>query len=87
MAIGNGQVTVTAEAIVIIADDKDGQEVLIKNIDENGVYLGDSSVTVNNGFLLEKDETIKLFLGPSEEIYGVVVEDTTVVTYLATMNQ
>ncbi len=87
MAIAQGQVTIQATATAIISNDVDGQEVLIKNIDENGVYLGDSSVTVNNGFLLEKDETIKLFLGPSEEIYGIVVEDTTTVVYLATMNQ
>ena len=87
MAIGQGQVTIQATATVIIANDVDGQEVLIKNTSENGVYLGDSGVTVNDGFLLEKDETIKLFLGPGEEIYGVVVEDTSLVTYLATLNQ
>ena len=87
MAIGQGHVTIQATATVIIANDVDGQEVLIKNTDENGVYLGNESVTVDNGFLLEKDETIKLFLGPGEEIYGVVVEDTTTVVYLATMNQ
>ena len=85
--IGYGQVEVGTEATVIVTADVDGQNVTIKNIDDAEVYLGNSDVTTENGFSLEKDEIIDLFLGPGEEIYGVVDDNTGTACYLATLNE
>lgn len=88
MAIGNDQITVGVTATAIITDDSDGQRVVIRNMSANrSVYIGDSEVTTANGHELVKDSSIELFLGPGEEIYGVVVADTQNVCYIATMNQ
>lgn len=88
MAIGNDQVDVGITATAIVTDDSDGQRVVIRNMSSNrSVYLGDENVTIENGHELVKDKSIDLFLGPGEEIYGVVVEATEPVCYLATMNE
>ncbi len=88
MAIGNDQVTVGVTATAIITDDSDGQQVVIRNMSSSrSVFIGDSDVTINNGHELVKNGSIDLFLGPREEIYGVVAADTETVCYLATMNE
>ena len=43
--------------------------------------------TPDDGYELVKNSSIGLFLGPGEEIYGVVEEDTEEACYIATMNQ
>ena len=88
MSIGNDQVTIGVTATVIIANDVDGQSVVIRNMaSNNSMFIGKSGVTISNGYELVKDSSIELFLGPGEEIYGVVEEDTEEACYIATMNQ
>jgi hypothetical protein len=87
MAIGNDQITVGVTATAIITDDYDGQHVIIKNGTDTVCYLGDSDVSISNGFPLGEDEKIELFLGPGEEIYGIVEEDPATVSFIASMNQ
>ncbi|KKK73483.1 hypothetical protein LCGC14_2893380 [marine sediment metagenome] len=88
MAIGNEQITIGTTATAIITDDYDGQRVVIRNMSSSrSVFIGDSDVTINDGHELIKDSNIELFLGPGEEIYGVVAEGTETVCYLATMNE
>jgi hypothetical protein len=88
MGIGNDQVTVTTSATPIITDDSDGQYVRIRNMSSSrSVFLGTSSVTISNGYELVKDSSIEMSLGPGEEIYGIVEEDTQPVCWIATMNE
>lgn len=85
--IASNQVTVGTESTVIIANDVDGQNVTIKNTSDTEVYLGDGNVTISNGFKLEQNEIVDMFLGPGEEIYGIVDDGTGEICYIATMNQ
>lgn len=88
MSIGNGQVIVGTSATAIISDDVDGQYVTIRNMSANrSVFLGTSEVTTSNGYELVKDSSLELNLGPGEEIYGVVAQDTETVCWIATMNE
>lgn len=88
MAIASNQVTVTTSSTPIITDDSDGQYVRIRNMSSNkSVFLGTSSVTISNGYELVKDSSIEMNLGPGEEIFGIVEEDTEPVCWIATMNE
>jgi len=87
MAISNDQVDVTSEVVKIVHDDTDGCQAVVVNIGKNSVYLGNESVTVNNGLELTKTSRIDLDLGPTEEIYGVCNSgESTTVAYLLTKN-
>lgn len=88
MAIASNQVTVTTSPTPIITDDSDGQYVRIRNMSSSrSVFLGTSGVTISNGYELVKDSSIEMNLGPGEEIYGVVAEETEPVCWIATMNE
>ncbi len=84
MAIGHNQVTVTTEPTLIFGGDIDGAYVYIFSL--SGVYLGDSSVSITNGHWRPAGSDISLFLGPSEQIYGIAANGTTLVSYLSTLN-
>lgn len=82
----NKQVTVTTEATLVIDGNDDGCYVNVK-AGASVVYIGDSSVSISNGYELEEGESISLILGPNEGLYAIVEEDTGTLYFLATMNQ
>ena len=84
--LANKQVTVTTEATLVIDGNDDGCHVSVR-ADNKKVYIGDSSVSISNGYLLDEDESIQVVLGPNEEMYAVVEADTGTLFFLATMNQ
>ena len=85
MAISSRQVTVGTSATPLHTADDDGVEMLVKS--EDAVYLGPSTVTVDNGYLLDSDEGIHLLVGPNEVLHGVVEDGRTTVYILMTLNQ
>ena len=85
MAISNNQVTVTTEATLVFGADPDGARIHVRS--DGDVYLGKATVTISNGMKLKKDELLNLFVGPDEQLYGIVAAETETVYVLATMNQ
>lgn len=89
MAVGHGQVAVTDLRVVVIDADRDGQHVHIINHGTEPVYLGNGDVTPENGYRLSEEVVgLGLNLGPGETVWAVMAEDeTSTVSYIATMNQ
>ena len=85
MAINNSQVIVTTSATQLTSSDVDGANVYLYS--ESDFYIGNASVTTENGFLLEKKTVFSLFVGPGEIFYGVVGGDSIVVYILMSLNQ
>ena len=85
MAISNNQITVTTDATLVFGADPDGARIHLRS--DGDVYLGSATVTVNNGMKLKKDEFLNLFVGPDEQLFGIVAAETETVYVLATMNQ
>ena len=84
--LANKQVTVGTDPTLVINGNTDGCYVNVK-AGASVVYIGDSSVSISNGYELEEGEAISLILGPNEELYAVVEQDPTTLFFLATMNQ
>lgn len=66
----------------------DGREVnpfrirIHNNDNATNVYLGGSAVTVGNGYLLLKEDSIDLILNPLEELYAVSEKAGHVISWL-----
>lgn len=87
MGISSNQVEVTSSVTKVVHDDTDGCHAVVNNVGVKTVYLGDDTVTVNNGFVLKKSTDFCIDLGPGEEIFGICATDeTTTVSYLLTKN-
>ena len=87
MAISSGQVVVGVTATFICGKDDDGANIILKASGQGDVYLGKSNVTTETGFELDNGASIDLFIGPDEDLYGIVEEGTVKVYYLATLNK
>ena len=85
MSISNNQITITTDATLVFAADPDGARVHVRVSGES--YLGDEGVTIENGLKIKQNEFLSLFVGPDEQLYGIVDADTEIVYILATMNQ
>ena len=86
-ALTSRQIIITPEATLVIGGDADGCYVHIKASGENAVYIGDSDVSTESGYELEKDDALTIFLGPHERLYAIVEEGTGKLYFLASMNQ
>lgn len=86
-ALTSKQIIVGTDATLVIEDDPDGCHVHIKASGENAVYIGDSDVSTESGYELEKGEALSIFLGPHERLYAIVEEGTGKLYFLASMNQ
>lgn len=66
----------------------DGREVnpfrirIHNNDNATNVYLGGSAVTVGNGYLLLKEDSIDLILNPLEELYAISEKAGHVISWL-----
>ena len=85
MAIKSDQVTVGTERVAIHHADKDGAELRIRVSDD--CYIGNGDVTVESGFLLEKDEIFKMFVGPGEVMYAIVGDGEVILYYVMSLNE
>jgi len=87
MAISSNQVQIGTTPSIIFPADVDGARVELKNIGANVGYLGNATVTHTSGYNLVVDESIFLFVGPNEPVYGITESDRTTIAYIATLNQ
>lgn len=85
MAIKSDQVTVTTERVAIHTADDDGAAIRIRV--SGDCYIGNGEMTVESGFLLEKDEIFDMFVGPGEVLYAVVETDSVTLYYVMSLNQ
>ena len=86
MSITTNQITVTITATIIATIPDGGATVYITNIDATKtMYIGNSSVTINNGIQLLAGQSISGTFNTEEDIYGIVSTGTAVAHYL--MNQ
>jgi hypothetical protein len=77
------QTSVTTTATLLVAADNVNREVYIHALSNTSVYLGGSTVTTSNGFLLEKDDGYLAVKVPQNEtIYAIVATGTETVTVL-----
>jgi hypothetical protein len=85
--LSNKQVIVTTEATLVIDGNDDGCYINVKAHSAGPIYLGDSDVTIDNGYELAASESLHFMLGPNEELYAIVEEGTGTIYFLASMNQ
>ena len=72
MAISNGQTTVGTTPTIIDGFHQMPYRILFQNMDNtDAVFIGDKNVTINNGFRLEKLQTVQLVINPLDALYAV----------------
>jgi hypothetical protein len=77
------QTSVTTAATLLVAADNVNREVYIHSISNTSIYLGGSTVTTSNGFLLEKDDGyLALTIPINETLYAIVATGTETVSVL-----
>jgi hypothetical protein len=83
MAITTNQLTVGTVATIVDGTYNSNFRLIIHNIDNTDeVYLGGSDVTIANGLVLQKEETIQLMMNPLESIYAVSTKAGHTISYL-----
>jgi hypothetical protein len=78
------QVTVGTTATKIVSGIPGTDEVTIENLGTTDVYIGKSTVTTANGFLLPGTKGASITLGATQDIYGIVGAGTQAVSILVT---
>lgn len=88
MAISSGQTTIGLTATVIDGTSTNPSRLHIHNNDQQqNLFLGGPDVTITNGLVLEKQDTIELILNAGETLYGVSSQGGHTVSWLRqTMN-
>ena len=77
------QTSVTTTATLLVAADNVNRQVYIHAISNTAIYLGGSTVTTSNGFLLEKDDGYLAVTIPiNETLYAIVGTGTETVSVL-----
>ena len=69
MAIVSSQVTVTGESQSIISVDNVSRDVLLHAKHE--VFIGDSGVTLSNGYIMDNGDEVRLSLQEGEDLWAV----------------
>ena len=85
MAIKSGQIMVGSERVAIHEADEDGALIRIRVSDD--CYIGNGEMTIESGFLLDKDRIFEMFVGPGEVLYAVVDDGTATLYYVMSLNQ
>jgi hypothetical protein len=83
MAITTNQLTVGTVATIVDGTYNSNFRLIIHNIDNTyDIYLGGPDVTIANGLVLRKEETIQLMMNPLESIYAVSDKAAHTISYL-----
>jgi hypothetical protein len=81
--IYNGQTSINTTPTAIDGQETNPYRLTLKNNDNtDAMFIGNKDVTVNNGFKVEKLETIQLTLNPLELLYCVSSKAGHVVSWL-----
>jgi hypothetical protein len=77
------QTSVTTAATLLVASAVVNRTVIIHPLSTTDVYLGASTVTTSNGFLLEKNDSyMSVTIPANETLYAIVATGTETVTCL-----
>ena len=71
MAIETGQITVGTTKVQIDGSSVSEFKIILHNSGSNAIYLGNQSVSENNGFNLHANSTLTLELPPLTRLYAV----------------
>ena len=73
MAVRSASITVSVTPVLIAVGNSGGSRVYLhqEGTSNHSLYLGPSGVTVSNGFLIHKGETLDLYLPEGEKLYAV----------------
>ena len=86
MAVTTGQIAVTTARAKIVTPDADGCRLMLHTVGNTDVYVGDATVTVATGLLIDKDAAyIELRLRPGDELWAVTATTETL-TYMIVEN-
>jgi hypothetical protein len=77
------EVVVTTSPTLVVPAWIGWREIMLHNIGNGIVYLGNSTVTTSTGFYLDKSAgVIRVQLPPNETIYGITTTGTETLTAL-----
>ncbi len=77
------QTSVTTTATLLVAASTVNRDIRIHALSNTSIYLGGSTVTTSNGYLLEKDDGyLAVTLPAGETLYAIVSTGTETVTVL-----
>lgn len=65
---------VAVTATLLVPADSMSQEVIVQNFEKTSIhqlFIGNASVTVNNGLNLPHTDRVALSLGPGDSLYGI----------------
>lgn len=83
MALTAGTTVVGTTPVRINGIEVNPFRLTIQNNDNStGIYFGGSAVTVNDGYLVLKEETLQLTMNPLEELYAVSSKANHVISWL-----
>jgi hypothetical protein len=81
--ISNGQTSVGTAAIAIDGMHNQPTLLTIHNVDNtDAVYIGAQGVTIANGFVLGKEQTIQFTLNPLEQLWAVSGKTGHIISWL-----
>ena len=83
MAITSGVMTVGTVATIIDGTSNSNFRLIIHNNDNtDAVFVGGSNVTIANGFVVKKEESIQLEMNPLDSVYAVSAKAGHTISYL-----
>ena len=71
MAINTGQVSVTTTRVQIDGTSTSSYQLVLHNSGTNAIYLGNETVTANDGFSLHTNSTLILNLPPLSALFAI----------------
>lgn len=80
--IETGQLQVSTTRQLLNGTHNQPFNIVLHNAGTNAVYLGDSTVTKDNGFNLHTNSTLTLLLHPGDQLYAVASSGTHEVSWL-----
>ena len=81
MSIVAGQATLGTAATLIYAATKSDKCEITFTSKTKDAYIGESNVTLSNGFQLQAGQTVTVKVGRDDAIYGVVDTGTHTIAY------
>ncbi len=82
----SAQISVSDTPTLLVASTGFDQTVWLHNSGGGIVYLGDSGVTISNGYKLDNGDKMQLLVGDHEGLYGVTASGTNTVGVLKQIN-
>lgn len=83
MAISSGQLTIGTTATIIDGTYNSNFRLIVHNNDNtDAVYLGGPDVTIANGLVVQKEQTLQLEMNPLESVFAVSGKTGHTISYL-----